>query len=135
VKRKATRGFFPVVIGEHVEVRQAGGLGFAAKRDLSVTQGGGRWLGAGNDISIRQGGAMFLAAGNGVDIEEGGAGVVAAGTVRVEKSYIGFALAGTLHIDQESTVIFGSGPSVLAGVLLGAVIAGLLRLRGKVRRD
>lgn len=74
------KGFFPVVVGHDVRVRQAGGVIFGAKRDLRLSQGGGQWLVALRDQTIRYGGGALLVSRQ-AQVSNGFVGVVVGGTV------------------------------------------------------
>lgn len=130
---KARRGFFPFVVGDEVSVEQAGGLGFVSSGDLRLRQGGGRWIVAGGDLDILQGGGGSLLAAGDVNVQQGGAGLVAGRSVKLDRSYVGVALGGTVEVADESRLVFGSGPTLLVGVLAGMVLGGLLRLVRKAR--
>ena len=56
----ARKGFFPVVVGRDVEVRQAGAAVFVARRNLTLREGGGQWLVALGDQTIDRGGGAAL---------------------------------------------------------------------------
>jgi uncharacterized protein YodC (DUF2158 family) len=129
----AKRGFFPFVIGDEVSVEQGGGLAFVSKGDLRLRQGGGRWIVAGGNLDVVEGGGGSLIAAGDVNVHQGGAGLVAGRSVRLDRSYVGVAFGGKVEVGDESRLVFGSGPSLAVGLLIGFVLAKLVRLtrRGK----
>lgn len=121
---EAKRGFFPLIIGDGVSLKQVGAIAVAAKDNIQISQGGGQLVGAGNNVSISQGGAWIMGAGNSVTIDQGGAGVVGARHVRVERSIIGLALGGEVEV-SDSKVMIGSGAALLIGLVLGVTLGWL----------
>lgn len=69
---EAKRGFFPLVIGDRVSLKQGGAVALVAKDNLEISQGGGQLIGAGNRVSISQGGGWVIGAGGSVAIDRGG---------------------------------------------------------------
>lgn len=120
---EASKGFYPVVRGDTVEVRQAGGLVFAAANDLALREGGGQLLAAGNNITVTEGGAFVIAAGNGVSVETGGAGMVISTRVSVTHGTIGVALAGRVDVADDVTVVVDTKRAGLIGLVAGLVLA------------
>jgi hypothetical protein len=115
-----------LVVGQDVEVAQAGGLAFVAGNDIHLKEGGGSTLLAGNRITIEKGGGSFVASGSGVSIEQGGAGIVVAPEVRLSKAYVGLALGRSVEIGEDSRLLMGAREAVIAGASL-AVTTVLLR--------
>lgn len=121
-------GFFPVVAGDQISVKQAGGLAFVAKNSLQITQGGGQIVGAGNSVSVHQGGGWLIGAGGNISIDHGGGGVIAARDVRVDRSFLGIALGRKVTVD-DSNVLIGSAGSLAIGALLGLVLGWFISRR------
>ena len=121
------RGFFPIVMGDDVSIRQAGGMAFISRGDTELSQGGGQVILAGGATSIHQGGANLLASVGGVSISQGGAVVAAAGSIRVEQSYVGVALAPGIDI-SDSRILLGPREAVLFGAVAGVAAAVVTRL-------
>jgi hypothetical protein len=104
---KAYRGFFPLVYGNDVEVKQGGGLIFIAKDELEIEQGGGQWM-----IGLRE-----------LEVEQGGCAVMIAGRAEVKRGFIGVLLSGSTELKEGSRVLVTLPHAILAGVVAGAVIA------------
>lgn len=117
---RVRHGFFPIVVGENVDVAQSGAIAFAAGNDIHLSQGGGNILLAGNKIIIEKGGGNFLASGSGVSIEQGGAGVVVAPEVRFANSFVGFALGRSVEVSDDSRLLIGSRQAAILGASLAA---------------
>lgn len=124
-KQKLRQGFFPFVYGDRVDVAQAGAIVVACKNDLHLTMGGGSTIFAGNRIHIKQGGGNLIASGGGVSIERGGAGLVAARDIKLSKSYVGIALAGSIEVAEDSRLIVSTQGAAIFGIVVGAVVAGI----------
>ena len=118
----ARTGFFPLVHGDEVEVRQAGALGVLARGDVSIQQGGANLLATTGDLDIRQGGAQTLLAAGDVTINQGGAIVTAAGSVRVDRGWVGLALGSKVDL-QDSRVLLGPAQVLAVGAGVAAVVA------------
>ncbi len=121
---EAKRGFFPLVIGDRVSLKQGGAVALVAKDNLEISQGGGQLIGAGNRVSISQGGGWVIGAGGSVAIDRGGAAILGARHVRVERSIIGIALGGDVEV-EDSRVVLGSGAALMIGLVLGVILGCL----------
>ena len=119
----AHRGFFPLVAGDNVEVRQAGGYAYFAAEDLSISRGGGTFMVAGRDVSIEQGGANVIVSAGDVSITQGGGGMIAAGSVKAEGGFIGVALGGSVEL-RDSKVLMT--PPQAAALGAGLALTGFL---------
>lgn len=125
---EARSGFFPLVRGENVTVRQAGGLVFGAAHDLGLREGGGQLIAAGNNMTVNDGGGMVLAAGNRLSVTNGGAALAVSPNVEVRQGLVGVALAAKLDVADDSRVLVDPKGAVLIGVVAGVVAALLGRL-------
>ena len=112
----ARRGFFPVVAGEDVQVREGGGLVFLAKSNMAVTQGGGQWLVAGGDQTLQQSGGACLIAGKNQILEQSGGAVLIARQARITSGFVGLLIAGRTTVQ--------GGARVLVPISVSAVVAG-----------
>jgi hypothetical protein len=125
-RTKAHRGFFPLVVGGHVDVRRAGAVAFVAGNDINLKEGGGSALLAGNRITIERGGGNLLASGSGISIEQGGAVIALAPEIKLSKAYVGLAMGRSVEIAGDSRLIMGGREAAIAGASL-AVTTLLLR--------
>jgi hypothetical protein len=123
----ARYGFFPVVVGDDVSVRQAGTTLVAASANLDLHQGGTQLAVAGGDVTISQGGAQALLAGGAVQIHQGGAGIVLTPEVTASESFVGVVLAGSANLES-SKVLLTTPQAAALGAALGLVCVGLGRL-------
>ncbi|HSK08432.1 MAG TPA: hypothetical protein VK911_02560 [Vicinamibacterales bacterium] len=104
---RAYRGFFPVVYGNEVEVKQGGGLIFIAKDELEIEQGGGQWM-----IGLRE-----------LEVEQGGCAVMIAGSAKVERGFIGVLLSGRTELKEGARVLMTLPQAIVAGAAAGVVLA------------
>lgn len=116
----ARKGFFPVVVGRDVDVRQAGGVAFIARHNLALSEGGGQWLVALGDQTIERGGGAALLSRH----------------ARVRQAFIGLLVSGTTTLEGSNRVLLQLKLPVAAAAAAGFA-AGLLlgRLRSAVRRS
>ena len=134
---RVRRGFFPFVVGETVDVRQAGGNVFVSSTDLTLIQGGGNFLASGRDLSIREGGGGIIVAGRDVTIEEGGSALLMARSATVSNGFVGAVLSRSVSVEGDARVLatpkeaaaFGAAAAVtlLLGHSLLRALGGLLR--------
>jgi hypothetical protein len=118
----ARRGFFPLVHGDEVDLRQAGAAGVLARGDVSIRAGGANLLVTGGDLHIEQGGGQTLLAAGDVTIRQGGTIVAAARSVKVDRGWVGLALGGRVDLD-DSRVLLGPVEALALGAGLGMVAA------------
>lgn len=114
---RAHRGFFPVVYGHDVEVKQGGGAFLIARDELEIEQGGGQCM-----IGLRK-----------LEVEQGGCAVMVAGRAEVKRGLIGILLAANAEVKEGSRVLMTAPQAIAAGIVAGAVVA-LAKLLGD-RRD
>ncbi|HOC17407.1 MAG TPA: hypothetical protein PKK95_04015 [Vicinamibacterales bacterium] len=117
----AYRGFFPVVYGNDVEVKQGGGAILIARDELEIEQGGGQCM-----IGLRK-----------LEVEQGGCALMVAGRAQVDRGLIGILLAGKAELGEGTRVLLTVPQAIAAGVAAGAIVAlaSLLRAdRGRGRR-
>lgn len=117
---EARRGFFPLITGDQVSLKQGGALALVAKNSMQVTQGGGQLVGAGNSISVSQGGSWIMGAGRSVTIDQGGSGIVAARNVRAQRSILGIVFGSEVSI-EDSKILLGASKSFALGLVLGSL--------------
>lgn len=103
----AYRGFYPVVVGNEVEVSQGGGFLFVAKDELEIEQGGGQWM-----IALRK-----------LEVEQGGCAVMVAGRAKVRRGVIGMLVALRAELKDGSRVLMTLPQALAAGAVAGAVMA------------
>ncbi|HKE85228.1 MAG TPA: hypothetical protein VKB50_15805 [Vicinamibacterales bacterium] len=115
--RRATRGFFPVVAGNDVQVERGGGLMFLARRHLSIEQGGGQWLVSGGTLDVRQGGGAALIAKEAL----------------VSKGNVGVLIAGRATIAPGSRVLLRATPTVALAAVASFAAGWLFGHRGRSR--
>ena len=111
----AKKGFFPVVVGRDVEVRQAGGVAYIARHNLSLSEGGGQWLVALGDQTIERGGGAALVSRH----------------ARVRNAFIGLLVSGTTTLEGQNRVLLQmrmpAAAAALAGLAAGLVLGRLRR--------
>jgi len=105
----ARKGFFPVVAGRDVAVRQAGGVAFLARRDLALREGGGQWL---------------VALGN-QTIERGGGGMLISRQAHVNHGFVGLLVSGRTTVEGQARVFVTLPVATAAAVVVGVAV-GLL---------
>lgn len=105
----ARKGFFPIVAGRDVEVRQGGGIAFFARRNLRISEGGGRWLVALGDQTVERGGGATLISRQ----------------ARVSHGFVGLLISGRTSLEGESRVLM-SLPVPAAAALVAGLAAGFL---------
>jgi hypothetical protein len=110
----ARRGFFPLVHGDAVDLRQAGAAGVLARGDVSIREGGAQLLVTGGDLHIEQGGGQTLLAAGDVTIRQGGTIVAAARSVTVDRGWVDL---------DDSRVLLGPVEAFALGAGLGMVAA------------
>jgi hypothetical protein len=109
----AHRGFFPAVIGEDVRVRDAGGVIFVAKQNLTVSRGGGQWLVAGRDQTIEQGGGVILVSRQ----------------ARLTHGFVGLLVAGRVSLEGSARALLTLSPPVVVAAAAGLAVGLLLGRR------
>ena len=113
----ARKGFFPVVVGRDVEVRQAGAAVFVARRDLALREGGGQWLVAlGNQTIDRGGGAALIS--RQAQLTHGFVGLLVSGRTAVEGNARVFV---TVPLATAAAAAAGFAAGFLVGALRGAL--------------
>lgn len=112
-QRRAERGFFPVVLGQDVRVRQGGGVIFLARRNLTIEQGGGQWLLGGGDLTVHQ----------------GGTGAMIARRARVEQGFVAALVAGQVELGPGARVLLQGTPAVVVGAVIGFLLGWMSRRR------
>lgn len=128
---RARFGFFPVVAGDEVSLRQAGATMVFAGDSASFERAGANAALVGGDLSISQGGSNFLLAFGEASLQQAGAVFLAAKSVRAEQGFIGAVVAG--RVELENTSVLMSTPQAVAfGAALGvaAAVVGRLLRRG-----
>jgi hypothetical protein len=123
----ASFGFFPVVAGDEVAVRQAGTTAVFAGEHATFERAGSNAAFVGGNLSISRGGVNFLLAGGDVAIEQGGAVVMAARAVRAERAYVGAVLSPKVEL-ADSKILFSTTQAAAFGGALGAAIVIVARL-------
>ena len=114
-------GFFPFVVADEVQVRQAGVSAAISGGDYTVEQGGTQFAVVGGSLSITQGGSQALIVGGDATITQGGALAMISRSVKVDHGVVGFLLAPKADL-VESTVVF-TPPA--AAALGGALAFGV----------
>ena len=111
----AKKGFFPLVVGRDVDVRQAGGVAYIARHNLSLSEGGGQWIVALGDQTIERGGGAALISRH----------------ARVRNAFIGLLVSGSTTLEGQNRVLLQLRLPVAAAAAAG-LAAGLIlgRLRG-----
>jgi hypothetical protein len=128
----ARTGFFPLVSGDHIEMRQAGAMALISRGDLSMSEAGGQLMVAGGDISMEQGGAQTILAKGDVTLREGGALVAAGATVTVRQGWVGCAIGRNVDLTG-ARLLLGPAQAAAFGAAAGvvaAVVGTLLARRG-----
>ena len=123
---KVRHGFFPLVTGSSVSVRQAGAAAIVSRGDTDLTQGGAQVVVGGGSTSIHQGGANLLVSGGDVSVTQGGTLVAAARSIGAEQSYLGVVIGSRVDL-TDCTVLVGPRQAALFGAVAGAVTAYLVR--------
>lgn len=124
---RARFGFFPVVAGDEVSLRQAGATVALVGDNASFERAGANAALVGGDLSITQGGSNFLLAFGDVSLQQGGTVFLAAKSVRAEQGFIGAVVAGRVELEDTSVLL--STPQALAfGAAAGIACAVLGRL-------
>ncbi len=113
----ARRGFFPVVVGEQVQLNEAGGMVCIARGNLAVTNGGGQW---------------FVAAGD-QKIDHGGGAVLVSRSAHVTDGFVGLVVSARTTLDGNAralaTVSMPVALAAVAGLLLGLALGRRARER------
>lgn len=125
---EARRGFFPLVTGDEVNVRQAGAVAILARNDLSLGEGGGQMLACGNNMTVTNGGGWFLACGNRLTITNGGGAIAAGRHVDVRHGTVGVALGAQVTVGEGGRVLVGTREAAVIGLAAGLACALLSRL-------
>lgn len=112
----ARKGFFPLVVGRDVDVRQAGGVAFIARHNMALSEGGGQWLVALGDQTI----------------ERGGGAVLLSRQARVRQGFIGLLVAGTATLEGQNRVFLRLNLPAAAAAVAG-LAAGVLLGRARFR--
>jgi hypothetical protein len=112
---RATRGFFPAVLGKDVHVERAGGVVFFAKEHLSVEQGGGQW---------------FISTGK-LDVRQGGGGAMIAKEAQVSEGTVGVLIAGRATMGPGARVLVRATPAVALAAVVGFAAGWLFGHRGR----
>ena len=106
----AKKGFFPVVAGHDVDVRQAGGVAFLAGHNLSLSEGGGQWLVALGDQTIERGGGAALISRH----------------ARVRNAFIGLLISGRTTLEGPNRVLvqlsLPTAAAAAAGFAMGLML-------------
>jgi hypothetical protein len=114
-------GFFPFVVADQVEVRQAGVTAAISGGDYTVQQGGTQFAVVGGSLSVTQGGSQALLVGGDATITQGGAVAMISRSVKIDRGIVGVLLAPNAEL-TDSTVVFTPRA---AGALGGALALGV----------
>ena len=112
---RATRGFFPAVLGKNVHVERAGGVVFFAKEHLSVEQGGGQW---------------FISTGK-LDVRQGGGAALIAKEAQVSEGTVGVLIAGRATMGSGARVLVRATPAVALAAVAGLAAGWMFGRRGR----
>ena len=116
----ARKGFFPLVVGRDVDVRQAGGVAFIARHNLALSEGGGQWLVALGDQTIERGGGAAL-----ISLH-----------ARVRHAFIALLVSGRTTLEGSNRVLINvslpAAAAAVAGLAVGLVLG---RLQGSPKRS
>jgi hypothetical protein len=115
----AHRGFFPVVIGEQVQLNEAGGMVFIARGNLAVTRGGGQWLVAAGDQTI----------------EQGGGAVLVSRAAHVTNGFVGLVVSARTTLDGNARVLATVSMPVALAAVAGLLLGLVLGRRARDRRE
>lgn len=124
---RARFGFFPLVAGDEVSLRQAGATVVFAGNNASFERAGANAALVGGDLSITQGGSNFLLAFGEASIQQGGTIFLAAKTVRAEQGFIGAVVAGRVEL-EDTSVLMSTTQAIAFGAALGVAVAVVGRL-------
>lgn len=123
-------GFFPFVVADQVEVRQAGVTAAISGGDYTVEQGGTQFAVVGGSLSITQGGSQALIVGGDATITQGGALAMISKSVKVDHGVVGFLLAPKAELVESTVVFTPQAAAALGGALaLGMGMVGWLLSR------